>query len=128
MEPLEPWFWHVMSGNSTNYSILLKEVDNLWEWGLHVEVEQYRKLDGQIQYTNDQLELMCCGVEDLQTQCMLCENHLIASHIQDKVGHLAGCFSYIPGLHCPSGIGQSRWEPKDKKGKGWAITEEPSKE
>jgi hypothetical protein len=67
MEPLEPWFQWVLSGNPANYSILLKEVDDLWEWGLHVEVEQYRKLDGQIRYANDQIELMCCELESLQT-------------------------------------------------------------
>jgi hypothetical protein len=123
MEPLEPWFRHVLLGNAANYSVLLKEVDELWDWGMHAEVERYRKLDGQIRYANDQLELMQCNLESMQACRMQCESWLVASHIQDKVGHLAACFSWMPGMYCPSGIGRSGWRPKDKKGKGRAMVE-----
>jgi hypothetical protein len=123
MEPLEPWFRRVVSGNAANYAILLKEVDELWDWGMHAEVEQYRKLDGQIRYANDQLELMRGDLESLQTRRLQCESQLIASRIQDKVGHLATRFSWMPGMYRPSNIGRSGWRPKDKKGKGRAMVE-----
>jgi hypothetical protein len=60
----------------------------------------------------------------MQNHCMQCESHLVTSCIQDKVGHLAGCFSWMPGMYRPSGVGRSRWRPKDKKGKGRALAED----
>jgi hypothetical protein len=128
LEPLDPWFRWVMSGNPTNYTILLKEVNNLWEWGLHAEVKRYCKLDGEIWYANNQIELMHCELEGLQTHHMLCEGCLIASCVQDKVGHLAGHFVPFLGSHHPSIRPCSGWRPKDKKGKGGAVTEDPSDE
>jgi hypothetical protein len=123
IEPLEPWFRCVLSGNATNYNVLLKEVNDLWDWGMRAEVEWYWKLDRQIRYTNDQLKLMWCDLESLQARHMQCESRLVASCLQDKVGHLAGCFSWMPGMYRPSSIGRSGWKPKDKKGKGRAMVE-----
>jgi hypothetical protein len=113
----------VVSGNAANYAILLKEVDELWDWGMRAKVERYRKLDGQIQYANDQIELMWGDLKSLQTCRLQCESRLIASHIQDKVGHLAARFSWMPGMYRPSNIGRSGWRLKDKKGKGRAMVE-----
>jgi hypothetical protein len=123
MEPMEPWFRRVLLGNTANYAVLLKEVDELWDWGMCTEVEQYRKLDRQIRYANDQLELMRGDLESLQTRRLQCESRLVASRIQDKVGHLTACFSWMPGMYRPSGVSQSGWRPKDKKAKGRAMVE-----
>jgi hypothetical protein len=128
MEPLEPWFRRIMSGSAAHYSILLKEVNDIWEWGMRAEVERYQRLDGQIRYTNNQIDIMRSELEALQTQRLLCENRLIASRIQDKVGHLASHFSWMPGAGRPPAIGRSGWKPRDKKGKGRACTEEPRNE
>jgi hypothetical protein len=123
MEPLEPWFRRVVSGNAANYAVLLKEVDELWDWGIRAEVERYRKLDGQIRYANDQIELMHGDLESLKTRRMQCESRLVASRVQDKVGHLAARFSWMPGMYRPTQLGRSGWKPKDKKGKARAPIE-----
>jgi hypothetical protein len=86
-------------------------------------VERYRTLDGQIRYANDQLELMRCDLESLQACHLQCESQLVASHIQDKVGHLAACFSWMPRMYHPLNVGRSGWRPKDKKGKGQVMIE-----
>ena len=70
-----------MSGPSTHYSVLLKEVDKLWEWGLQAEVERYRKLDREIRYAHDQLKLLCGNLNALQARRLLCEGRLVASHL-----------------------------------------------
>jgi hypothetical protein len=127
LEPLKPWLHHAMSGGSMTYSMLLKEVNNLWEWGLQAEVEHYWKLDREIRCANDQIKLLHSDLKALQTHQHLCKSCLVVSHLQDKVGHLTGWFAPYPRYHHPTLAIKSGWRAT-KKGKGQVVTEDPGDE
>jgi hypothetical protein len=122
LEPLEPWLRRVLAGSAPNYTILLDEVDKLWEWGYHAEVERYRKLDGECRALADRVELLRCDLETQQQRRHLCEGRLVASRLQEKVAHIANRFAPYSNVRRTEVKGA--WRSIDRKGKGRANVDD----
>ena len=91
MEPLPSWICHHLWGDWATYALLEDAVNDLVNWGLLADIHCYCQYDQECTYIMQKMELLVAKLESYKKSHTLCEEHLIAAHLVDKVKHLVLC-------------------------------------
>jgi hypothetical protein len=77
LEPLPPWYWHMLTGLGGDFQILQQAVANIDNWGLAREVTRYRKLNDDIMAVATKIEQYQCDMDAVQARLASCESRLM---------------------------------------------------
>ena len=102
MELLPAWLHCCLWGNQATYAILKDTVNDLNDWGLLVDVHQYRQFDQDNMYLIQKLDLLEVERQSIIKNHAIIKECLVSSRLTEKVKHLA--------LHLPLGTIQSGWK------------------
>jgi hypothetical protein len=85
LEPLPPWFRHMLTGPGGDFQILQEAVANTRDWGYAREITRYRMLDDKVTAMAVKIEEYQCNLDAAHACLGSCESRLMLAWAAERI-------------------------------------------
>jgi hypothetical protein len=118
LEPLPPWFRHLLTGPGGDFHVLQGAVADTDDWGLAREIARYRELDNDVTAVAIKIEEYQCDLDAACARLSSCETCLTLAHAAERLATLENVPRKIGAL-------RSGWKKTSRMPRGIHVCTAP---
>jgi hypothetical protein len=118
LEPLPPWFQHLLTGPGGDFHVLQGVVANTEDWGLAREITRYCELDNDVTAVAIKIEEYQRDLDATRARLSSCETRLTLARAAERLATLENVPRKIGGLH-------SGWKKTSRMPRGIQVRTTP---